>query len=83
VKDKNRSFDFKEIDKYFVTHYSQHISENLDQYAHAIAESTGNRMTDGLIMQIRDGLWDGVVNGKVNREIRLALPIAFNEIGVF
>jgi hypothetical protein len=71
-------------DKYFNDHYKDHIMENLDEYTDMIVDHFQQDKTysDRLRQSVRTGLWDGCISGTVNREVRMALPIAMNRIGV-
>jgi hypothetical protein len=82
VRDNTKDFN---TDKYFRDHYLDHMAENLDEYTEMIFDSFQQDKSYGgdyIKQNIRANLWDGITNGKANREIKMALPIAMNRIGV-
>lgn len=75
-----------DVNEYMREHYLEHIKVNKDRYADMIFESLSQSdkfVNESIIRQmIKDGLESGIRFGTVNREIRLCLPIAMNELGV-
>lgn len=72
-------------DQYFVDHYKDHIANNVDRYVDMIFESLQQeKMSQEQVIKgmIKRGIETGIRTGKVNREIKMALPTAMNEVGI-
>ncbi|AQY55106.1 minor capsid protein [Geobacillus phage TP-84] len=86
VRRVEQNADVFDINEYFREHYLEHIKANKDRYADMIYDSLSqsNKFThESVIRQmIKEGLESGIRFGTVNREIRLCLPVAMNELGV-
>lgn len=72
------------LDKYFKANYLDHVEQNKDRYVEMIFDSLQQDKTQSQMIKsmISKGLTKGIAEGKVNREVRMILPVAMNEIGV-
>jgi hypothetical protein len=73
----------KKMDKYFADNYLEHFKKNKERYTDMIMDSLQQTNKGPEIRRmISSGIDRGINSGTVTREIRMAMPIAYNDIGV-